>query len=368
DDPVLRHQHERVGAAHLADGIDDRGFDVGSLRPRKQVHHDFAVVAGLEDGAFADQRVTQLAGVDQVAVVPERQLAVRAVDDDRLGVGEPALAGRRVAHVAGGEVPGQPGERVAAERIVDVAHRARGADAGAVGGGNAGAFLAAMLERVEPQVGEVRGLCVPEDSEDPALVFELVEHAASVPIVRPYATVRSNRDAIAPSQIRSAASTASSITRRPPTDNRTRPPPTRPMSAAGTPSCSASASASRSRPAATETTARDADSPNRVAISPNSASAATGGRSTSTPGVPLKQHSATVTAMPPSAQSWADLKSPRAAPATSTRWSPASRARSSAGGTPRTSPCIVFRYSLPPSSGLLSPSRITASPSCWNRR
>src|SRR5438046_3834303 len=99
-----------------------------------------------------------------------------------------------------------------------------------------------MLQGVQPQIGEVRGLRVPEDSEDPALVFELVEHAASVPIVRLYATVRSNRDAIARSQIRSAASTASSITGRPPTDSRTRPPPTRPISAAGTPSFSASAS------------------------------------------------------------------------------------------------------------------------------
>src|ERR1044071_449620 len=127
-----------------------------------------------------------------------------------------------------------------------------------------------MLQRVEAQVGEVRGLRVPEDPEHSALVLELVEHAApvlveaTIPIVRPYATVRSNRDAIAPSQIRSAASTASSITRRPPTDSRTRPPPTRPMSAAGTPSLAARSSASRSRPAATDTTARDADSPNSV--------------------------------------------------------------------------------------------------------
>ena len=48
--------------------------------------------------------------------------------------------------------------------------------------------------------------------------------------------------------------------------------------------------------------------------------------------------------------------------------SAASRARSSAGASPRTSPWTAFRYSLPPSSPRSSPSRITASPLPWNAR
>ena len=124
DDPVFRHQHERVGAPHLADGLGDRRLDVGGFRPREQVHHDFAVGAGLEDCAFVDERITQLAGVDQIAVVPQRQLAVRAVDHDGLGVGQPALPGGGVAHVTNGEMAGQAGQRLVVEGVVDVAHRA----------------------------------------------------------------------------------------------------------------------------------------------------------------------------------------------------------------------------------------------------
>ena len=45
-------------------------------------------------------------GVDQVAVVRDGDLAVRAVDQDRLRVQQPALAGRRVAGVPDRDVPG----------------------------------------------------------------------------------------------------------------------------------------------------------------------------------------------------------------------------------------------------------------------
>ena len=73
---------------------------------------DLGVAAGLEDRAAADELVAQLARVDQVAVVGDGDLAVRAVDQDRLRVLELALAGGRVARVADREVPGQRLERL----------------------------------------------------------------------------------------------------------------------------------------------------------------------------------------------------------------------------------------------------------------
>ena len=45
---------------------------------------------------WPDQLVAQLDRIDQIAVVADRHLAVRAVDQERLRVGHPALAGRRV--------------------------------------------------------------------------------------------------------------------------------------------------------------------------------------------------------------------------------------------------------------------------------
>ena len=80
------------------------------------------------------------------------------------------------------------------------------------------------------------------------------------------------------------------------------------------------------------------------------------------PSAAPKQHSASVTARPPSAQSCADLKSPARRRATSTRCSAASRSRSSAGGTPRMRPCIVFSTRCRPVRRGCSPSRMTASP------
>ena len=68
--------------------------------------------------------------------------------------------------------PGRVCERVFAEGVRDLSHRAGNSQLLPIGGGNARAFLAAMLERIEAEIGEVRGLRVAEDAEDTALVFE----------------------------------------------------------------------------------------------------------------------------------------------------------------------------------------------------
>ena len=83
-----------------ADRLDDRVLDAPRLRPRVEVEDDLGVAVRLEDRALLDEIVAQLVRVDDVAVVAERDLAVRAVDQDRLGVQQLALAGGRVAHVA----------------------------------------------------------------------------------------------------------------------------------------------------------------------------------------------------------------------------------------------------------------------------
>ena len=69
--------------------------------------------------------VAQLALVDEVAVVADGDLAVDALDEDRLGVDQAALAGRRVAHVADGRRARQVGQRALVEDVGDVAHSAR---------------------------------------------------------------------------------------------------------------------------------------------------------------------------------------------------------------------------------------------------
>ena len=189
------------------------------------MEQDLGVAARLEDGARAHELVPELARVDEVAVVRHRNLAVGAIDEEGLRVVEAALAGRRVARVPDGQMAGEPLERGFVERVGDVPHRARRAHALAVGRDDAGAFLPTVLQGVQPEVGEVGRLGVPEDAEDAAFVFELVEHRS----ILFYAARPAKCRSIAVDQICSASATAQSIAGRPATWIVSRDPPVRPM-------------------------------------------------------------------------------------------------------------------------------------------
>ena len=76
--------------------------------------------------------------------------------------------------------PGRCDELVVVERLGDVAHRPRDADLLAVGSGDAGALLPAVLQRVQAEVGHVGRLGVAEDAEDAALFPEFVKHQATL--------------------------------------------------------------------------------------------------------------------------------------------------------------------------------------------
>src|SRR4051812_48920266 len=91
-------------------------------------------------------------------------------------------AGQAVDHLAAGEA------------LADEAHAALGVEALAVVGDDAGGFLAAMLERVQSERRNRRGIRVAEHAEDAALLtqpvtikavrvrsFDLVAHRASKP-------------------------------------------------------------------------------------------------------------------------------------------------------------------------------------------
>ena len=122
------------------------------------MHDDFAVRGRLEDRTLADELVPHFAGIHQIAVVTERQLSVRAVDDNRLRVDQTAFTGSRIPDVAHGGGAGELRQRVFVESLVDVAHRLRHANGDAVGGGNARALLTPMLQCVQAEVGEVGSL------------------------------------------------------------------------------------------------------------------------------------------------------------------------------------------------------------------
>ena len=137
---------------------------------------DFGVAARLKDRSLADEIVAQAVGVHEVPVVADADLTVRAVDEKRLRVGQAAFAGGRIADVSDRGAPRQFGQRRAVEDVRNVSHLLVHADPLAVRRRDAGALLAAMLQRIEAQIGHVRRFGVTEDAEHAAFVFELVQH------------------------------------------------------------------------------------------------------------------------------------------------------------------------------------------------
>src|SRR5713101_6032074 len=115
-----------------------------------------------------------LGGVREIAVVAEGDLALVAVDHDGLSVEQGFVARGRVARVADGEAARELCEHAWLENFFDFAHRAMDVQLFAVAGNDAGGFLAAMLQGVETEIGEVRRFRMAEDAEDTTLVVEVI--------------------------------------------------------------------------------------------------------------------------------------------------------------------------------------------------
>ena len=102
DQPVLASAARSENAPlHLRDRLDERVLDGRRLRARVEVQDDLGVAAGLEDRALrARARRAARCALTRLPLWRDGDLAVRAVDQERLRVLERALAGRRVARVA----------------------------------------------------------------------------------------------------------------------------------------------------------------------------------------------------------------------------------------------------------------------------
>ena len=96
--------------------------------------------------------VAQLRGVDEVAVVPERDRAHAAVVEQRLRVRPGVAAGRRVARVADRELAVQAGEAALVEDLRDEPEVAQRRQPAVLADGDPGRLLAAVLQRVEAEV------------------------------------------------------------------------------------------------------------------------------------------------------------------------------------------------------------------------
>ncbi len=83
DDLALAHEHDGKRALDTAQRS-QRASIAAWLG--QQVEDDFAVNGGLEDRALGLEFFAELGGVDEIAVVRDRELAAVGIDDERLGV------------------------------------------------------------------------------------------------------------------------------------------------------------------------------------------------------------------------------------------------------------------------------------------
>ncbi len=132
------------------------------------------------------QLLAQLADVDEVAVVPERDRARAAVVEQRLRVRPRRRAGRRVARVADRDLAAQAVELLLVEHLRDEAEVAHPREATALGDGDSRRLLAAVLEREEAEVREPRdvvaGRVHAEDSAHAGNNSDLAEPARAEPV------------------------------------------------------------------------------------------------------------------------------------------------------------------------------------------
>src|SRR5918999_170049 len=173
-DGVLGHRDGREGALELRDDIGERVLDAFGLVRREQRGDQLGVRGAAElDAPVAELRV-QLHRVDEVPVVRERYLAaVRA--PDRLSVLPSRRSRGRVTHVSHRHLTLKRTQLLLVEDLGDEAEVAHGHDVALVGGRDAGGLLAAVLERVEREVGEAGDVVLRRiDAEDAALVARTV--------------------------------------------------------------------------------------------------------------------------------------------------------------------------------------------------
>ena len=121
------------------------------------------------------ERGAQRHRVGQIAVMGDREAALGKIGEQRLDVAQRGFAGGRIADMADRDRARQLADDVVAVEIAgDMAHGAVGVIVGAVEADDAGGFLAAVLERVEAERDEAGGAVGAPDSENAALLAELV--------------------------------------------------------------------------------------------------------------------------------------------------------------------------------------------------
>ena len=158
DDPPLVEDDEAERAADARQDLDERLDRVGGGLVGEERRQQLGVGRGRQPGAAALELRQQVARVDEVAVVADRDRPPRPEPVRRLGVLPDRRAGRRVAAVGDGEAAAQARQAALVEDRADhpevlVEHQLL-----AVADRDPGRLLAAVLEREQPERRDRRRL------------------------------------------------------------------------------------------------------------------------------------------------------------------------------------------------------------------
>jgi hypothetical protein len=142
----------------------------------QEMSDDLRVRVGGEDAAVGFQVLLQLAVVDQVAVVGQRDGAALVLDGERLAVLQLGAARRRVADVPDAGEARQPLQPLPAKIVGHQAHALVGDDAAAPGHRDAGGLLSPVLQCLQGVINVYSGgvpvlFPVEPDAHDATLVF-----------------------------------------------------------------------------------------------------------------------------------------------------------------------------------------------------
>ena len=160
--------HAAVHAGHGTDrGLGaERALQVQFVGEHVQQH--FAVRIGIDVATVLREHVlAQRVGVDQVAVVRQRD-AVRRVHVERLRFVHAFGTGGGIAAVGDAHAPFQHAHRLGVEHVPHQSVVLVHAQARAVGGGDAGGVLSAVLEDGQPVIKLAGNVLVADDSDDAA--------------------------------------------------------------------------------------------------------------------------------------------------------------------------------------------------------
>src|SRR5215469_1521576 len=116
-----------------------------------------------------------IVGVDNVAVVRQRDFSLAALHANRLRVQQRRIAGGRVAGMSDGKRTRKSSKTLAGEDIGDQSHGLMQLDAFAIRRSNTRRLLPAMLQRVQAEVSELGSFGVAVNRSHSALFMQFVQ-------------------------------------------------------------------------------------------------------------------------------------------------------------------------------------------------